>query len=111
MLAFPVANLANVRTSHRGATAPLLYPSALVKLPVMLAQRRLESSFNRAFLSLQSSEFNRQIREVKRRVTYRKYTPAIRSNRQKIQNSTRELSPLLHPSESRRPVHSPRGQT
>jgi hypothetical protein len=112
MLAFPVAKLENVRTSHQRAIIPFVSPnSAPADLPVMSAQRYLKSSFNRAVLTLQSAEFNRQIRKLDCPVTYRKHTAAIRSNRQKIQKSAREFSPLLCLSESGGPVHSLRGQS
>src|ERR1700722_673882 len=92
MLAFPVAKLERVRTSYQGLRRPPI--SSAVSGPdlVISTQQHPVRSPRLSASGSRSAELNRQIRELKRSVTYRKHTLAYRLNRQKMQKRSRALS-------------------
>jgi hypothetical protein len=82
MLAFDVINLEQHRALQQNAARAHLQKFRGTELPLVV----------RSSCSPKLSKLNRQIPELKRRVTYRKPTTDTRSNRQKLQKDSRAIS-------------------
>src|ERR1700722_785669 len=109
MLAFPVAKLEDVGRLYQEVRRPPISSAVSGLIIPVISKQYLGCSLRTPVSDFRSAELNRQIRELKRPVTYRKHTLASELNRQKMQKCSRAFSVLIVASEARGFVHSHQG--
>src|ERR1700722_6766322 len=109
MLAFPVAKLEDVGRLYQEVRRPPISSAVSGLVIPVISKQHLGCSLRTPVSDFRSAELNRQIRELKRPVTYRKHTLASELNRQKMQKCSRAFPALTDTPQAPSFVHAHQG--